>query len=103
LLIPRANSCSQPTYEELKLQSDIVFDIAKSRSQPTYEELKRDVSGYLEVCRPGGSQPTYEELKPRLLRGLATRLFGSQPTYEELKPQSGQTRSPNSAWFSAYL
>ena len=55
-------SGSQPTYEELKLNSENLLKHFLLRSQPTYEELKHRYTTSMISGRPR-FQPTYEELK----------------------------------------
>ena len=73
-------SCSQPTYEELKLKQCFQATAYKFRSQPTYEELK-----------PGRKEDMNDDEK------------GSQPTYEELKPHELTAAIAAAKGFSAYL
>ena len=55
----------QPTYEELKRQTEGLPFLSAARCQPTYEELKQVERRHFFV-RPVGCQPTYEELKLEL-------------------------------------
>ena len=54
---------SQPTYEELKPQTESAAGTERFGSQPTYEELKPGLAYPVSLVRPISSQPTYEELK----------------------------------------
>ena len=98
----RRGSGYQPTYEELKQESEGKQYPNFSRYQPTYEELKRQIPGQLQ---PGcfRYQPTYEELKLSSYRLLLLLLCSYQPTYEELKLCYIFSTKNYIIWLPAYL